>query len=94
MICLASQPSAPLRPAPGSVALSVLIGVTAGLAAGFMGGLVVAALMRQCDVMLSFPPILIVLLIDGIGCLVFPQARELLALAGPIFALTFTEWVR
>jgi len=77
-----------------SVALSVLIGVTAGLAAGFMGGIVDAALMRLCDVMLSFPPILIALLIDGIGRLVFPQARDLLAFAVLIFALTFTEWVR
>ena len=77
-----------------SVGLSVLIGVTAGLVAGFVGGVVGAALMRLCDVMLSFPPILIALLIDGIGRLVFPQARDLLAFAVLIFALTFTEWVR
>jgi peptide/nickel transport system permease protein len=77
-----------------SVGLSVLIGVTAGLAAGFLGGIVDAALMRLCDVMLSFPPILIALLIDGIGRLVFPQARDLLAFAVLIFALTFTDWVR
>jgi peptide/nickel transport system permease protein len=77
-----------------SVGLSVLIGVTAGLLAGFVGGVVDAALMRLCDVMLSFPPILIALLIDGIGRLVFPQARDLLAFAVLIFALTFTEWVR
>ena len=77
-----------------SVGLSVLIGVTAGLVAGFVGGFVDVALMRLCDVMLSFPPILIALLIDGIGRLVFPQARDLLAFAVLIFALTFTEWVR
>ena len=77
-----------------SVALSVLIGVTTGLAAGFLGGIVDAALMRLCDVMLSFPPILIALLIDGIGRLIFPQARDLLAFAVLIFALTFTDWVR
>ena len=77
-----------------SVVLSVLIGVTAGLAAGFIGGVVDAVLMRLCDVMLSFPPILIALLIDGIGRLVFPQARDVLAFAVLIFALTFTDWVR
>ncbi len=77
-----------------SVCLSVLIGVTAGLAAGFLGGIVDAALMRLCDVMLSFPPILIALLIDGIGRLIFPQARDVLAFAVLIFALTFTDWVR
>jgi peptide/nickel transport system permease protein len=77
-----------------SVGLSVLFGVTAGLLAGFVGGVVDAALMRLCDVMLSFPPILIALLIDGIGHLVFPHARDVLAFAVLIFALTFTEWVR
>ena len=77
-----------------SVGLSLLIGVTAGLLAGFVGGVVDAALMRLCDVMLSFPPILIALLIDGVGRAVFPQARDLLAFAVLILALTLTDWVR
>ncbi len=77
-----------------AVALSVLLGVSAGLLAGFAGGLVDAALMRVCDVMLSFPPILIALLIDGIGRAIFPQARDVLAFAVLILALTLTDWVR
>jgi peptide/nickel transport system permease protein len=77
-----------------SVGLSVLIGVTAGLLAGFAGGVIDAVLMRLCDVMLSFPPILIALLIDGVGRAVFPQAHDMLAFAVLIFALTFTDWVR
>ena len=77
-----------------AVALSVLIGVTLGLLAGFAGGLVDAALMRVCDVMLSFPPILIALLIDGVGRALFPQARDVLAFAVLILALTLTDWVR
>jgi peptide/nickel transport system permease protein len=77
-----------------SVGLSVLIGVTVGLIAGYFGGVLDAVLMRLCDVMLSFPPILVALMIDGIGHAVFPQARDLLAFAVLIFALTFTEWVR
>ncbi|MCK9688994.1 ABC transporter permease [Scleromatobacter humisilvae] len=77
-----------------AVALSVLIGVTAGLVAGFAGGIVDAALMRLCDVMLSFPPILIALLIDGVGRAIFPQARDVLAFAVLILALTLTDWVR
>ena len=77
-----------------SVVLSVLIGVSAGLLAGFAGGVVDAALMRVCDVMLSFPPILIALLIDGIGRAIFPQARDVLAFAVLILALTLTDWVR
>jgi peptide/nickel transport system permease protein len=77
-----------------SVGLSVVIGVTAGLLAGFVGGVVDAALMRLCDVMLSFPPILIALLIDGVGRTIFPQARDVLAFAVLILALTLTDWVR
>ena len=77
-----------------AVALSVLIGVAAGLLAGFAGGVVDAALMRLCDVMLSFPPILIALLIDGVGRAIFPQARDVLAFAVLILALTLTDWVR
>jgi peptide/nickel transport system permease protein len=77
-----------------SVGLSVAIGVTVGLLAGFVGGVVDAALMRLCDVMLSFPPILIALLIDGVGRAIFPQARDVLALAVLILALTLTDWVR
>ena len=77
-----------------SVALSVLVGVTTGLVAGFVGGVVDAALMRLCDVMLSFPTILIALLVDGVGRSLFPHARDVLAFAVLIFALSFTDWVR
>ena len=77
-----------------SVALSVLAGVAAGLVAGFAGGVVDALLMRLSDVMLSFPPILIALLIDGVGHVLFPHARDALAFAVLILALSFTDWVR
>jgi peptide/nickel transport system permease protein len=77
-----------------AVVLSMAIGVAAGLLAGFVGGIVDAALMRLCDVMLSFPPILIALLIDGVGRAIFPQARDVLAFAVLILALTLTDWVR
>ena len=77
-----------------AVALSALIGVSAGLVAGFAGGVVDAALMRLCDVMLSFPSILVALLIDGVGRALFPHAPNLLAFAVLIFALTSSDWVR
>jgi len=44
--------------------------------------------------MLSFPPILIALLIDGVGRAMFPHADDMLAFAVLILALTLTEWVR
>lgn len=77
-----------------SVVLSVLIGVAFGLLAGFLGGWIDAFLMRLCDVMLSFPPILIALLIAGVGRALFPNAHETLAFGVLIISITLTGWVQ
>ncbi len=77
-----------------SVVLSVVIGVSFGLAAGFLGGWVDAVLMRLCDVMLSFPPILVALLIAGVGRALFPNAHEALAFGVLIISITLTGWVQ
>ncbi len=77
-----------------SVVLSVVIGVALGLLAGFVGGWVDAALMRLCDVMLSFPAILVALLIAGVGRAVFPNAPDTLALGVLIVSITLTGWVQ
>jgi peptide/nickel transport system permease protein len=52
----------------------MLIGVPFGLLAGFRGGWI-DTLMRLCDVMLSFPPILVALLIAGVAARCFPTPR-------------------
>ena len=77
-----------------SVLSSVLIGMVLGLLAGFLGGWVDAALMRLCDVMLSFPAILVALLIAGVGRAIFPKAPDSLALAVLIVSITLTGWVQ
>ena len=77
-----------------SVALSIVIGVGLGLLSGFLGGKIDAFIMRVCDVMLSFPPILVALLIDGVGRALFPNAHETLAFAVLIIAISLTGWVR
>ncbi|WP_428291133.1 ABC transporter permease [Hydrogenophaga sp.] len=77
-----------------SVLLSVIIGVSFGLLAGFLGGWVDGVLMRLCDVMLSFPPILIALLIAGVGRALFPNAHETLAFGVLIISITLTGWVQ
>ncbi len=77
-----------------SVILSVLVGVTLGLLAGFRGGWVDAALMRLCDVMLSFPAILVALLIAGVGRALFPNANEGLAFGVLILSISLTGWVQ
>jgi peptide/nickel transport system permease protein len=77
-----------------SVVLSVLIGVLLGVIAGFLGGWIDALLMRLCDVMLSFPPILIALLIAGVGRAVFPDAQDTLAFGVLVVSITLTGWVQ
>ena len=77
-----------------SVLLSVAIGVFLGLLAGFLGGWVDAFLMRLCDVMLSFPPILVALLIAGVGRALFPQAQDSLAFGVLVLSITLTGWVQ
>jgi peptide/nickel transport system permease protein len=77
-----------------SVLLSVLIGVALGLVSGFVGGRLDAFIMRLCDVMLSFPAILIALLIDGVGRAMFPNAHETLAFAVLIVAIALSFWVQ
>jgi peptide/nickel transport system permease protein len=76
-----------------SVVLSVLVGVALGLLAGFAGGRIDAFIMRVCDVMLSFPSILIALLIDGVGRALFPNAHEALAFSVLIIAISLSGWV-
>ncbi|MEJ8813910.1 ABC transporter permease [Variovorax ureilyticus] len=77
-----------------SVLLSVLVGVVLGLCAGFFGGWLDAFLMRLCDVMLSFPPILIALLIAGIGRALFPDAHGSLAFGVLIISISLAGWVQ
>ncbi|MBI5254959.1 MAG: ABC transporter permease [Burkholderiales bacterium] len=77
-----------------SVLVSVVVGVGLGLLSGFVGGRVDGFIMRVCDVMLSFPSILIALLIDGAGRAVFPNAHDTLAFTVLIFAISLTGWVQ
>jgi len=77
-----------------SVLLSMLIGVLLGLISGFVGGSIDSLIMRVCDVMLSFPAILIALLISGVGRALFPSADESLAFVVLILAITLTGWVQ
>ncbi len=77
-----------------SVLLSMVIGVGLGLLAGFRGGWIDTFLMRLCDVMLSFPPILVALLIAGVGRALFPNAHDSVAFGVLIVSITLTGWVQ
>lgn len=77
-----------------SVVLSMVVGVGLGLLSGFAGGRIDAFIMRVCDVMLSFPAILIALLIDGVGRAMFPNAHDTLAFGVLIIAIALSGWVQ
>ncbi|NCW81843.1 MAG: ABC transporter permease, partial [Betaproteobacteria bacterium] len=77
-----------------SVLLAMFLGVGLGLLSGFVGGRVDALIMRTCDVMLSFPSILVALLIDGVGRALFPNAHDTLAFAVLILAISMSGWVQ
>jgi peptide/nickel transport system permease protein len=77
-----------------SVALAIVVGVALGLIAGYVGGNVDALIMRVADVQLSFPAILIALLIDGVARAVLPRdAHASVAVAVLILAIAAANWV-
>jgi len=77
-----------------SVLLSVLLGVSAGLVSGYFGGRIDAVMMRIADVQLSFPAILIALLIDGLARAALPkESHDQLAVYVLILAIAASGWV-
>jgi len=78
-----------------SVFFSLLLGVAAGLLAGYYGGRLDALIMRVADVQLSFPAILIALLIDGVARVALPGERhDDLAIPVLVLAIGFAGWVQ
>ena len=56
-----------------SVLFAMVLGIALGLISGYFGGTVDAIIMRIADVQLTFPAILIALLIDGLARAVLPR---------------------
>ncbi len=78
-----------------SVAFSLLLGVSLGLIAGFVGGRTDAIIMRIADIQLSFPAILIALLVFGIvRGFIHPSQHEQWALGVLIVAIGLANWAR
>jgi peptide/nickel transport system permease protein len=78
-----------------SVLLSLVIGVGLGLLSGYVGGRVDAFIMRVCDVMLSFPAILVALLIDGVARAALPrEAHGEVAYVVLVLAIALSGWVQ
>jgi len=78
-----------------SVVLAVVLGVGLGLLAGYVGGKIDAFIMRVADIQLSFPAILIALLIDGVARAALPRdAHSQVALGVLILAIGASNWVQ
>jgi len=76
-----------------SVVLSVIIGVVLGLLSGYLGGRLDALIMRVADVQLSFPAILIALLIDGVARALVPKdMHEVIAFPVLVGAIALAGW--
>lgn len=78
-----------------SVAFAMTLGVCLGLLAAYVGGTVDALIMRIADVMISFPPILVALLINGVARGVLPPEMQHDAVIFVlILAIGLTTWVQ
>ncbi|WP_108663413.1 ABC transporter permease [Acuticoccus kandeliae] len=78
-----------------SVALAAFIGISLGLIAGYAGGIVDAIIMRVADVQLTFPAILIALLIDGTVRALLPDlTREDSAFYVLTLSIGLSFWVQ
>jgi|SRR5579871_2343631 len=77
------------------VALAATIGISLGLIAGYFGGFVDSLIMRIADVQLTFPAILIALLIDGVVKSVLGNHLDPMAtLAVLVVAIGLSFWVQ
>ncbi len=74
--------------------LAMVLGVSLGLLSGYAGGKVDAFIMRVADVQLSFPAILIALLIDGVARVALPrESHDQLAVYVLVLAIAASGWV-
>ena len=76
-----------------SVIFAVVAGIAVGLIAGYAGGVLDAVLMRVSDIQLTFPAILIALLVDGVVTAALPQEmHERLKTQVLIFSIGISFW--
>jgi peptide/nickel transport system permease protein len=76
-----------------SVLLAMMAGVGIGLLSGYVGGRMDAFLMRVADVQLSFPAILIALLVDGVARAAMPrETHDVLAFPVLVGAIALAGW--
>lgn len=78
-----------------SVAFAMTLGIALGLLSGYAGGKVDAFIMRVADIQLSFPAILIALLIDGLARGFLPrELHDKAAFYVLVMAIGLANWVQ
>lgn len=78
-----------------AVLFALVLGVTLGLLAGYMGGWTETIIMRIADVQLTFPSILVAMLIFGIAKGFTPvEYRDQMAIWVLIIAIGLSDWVQ
>ena len=78
-----------------SVIFAMVIGIVLGLISGYVGGRTDAFIMRIADIQLSFPAILIALLIDGVARGIVPKELHAdISIYVLIFAIGVSGWVQ
>ena len=78
-----------------AVLLAMIIGITLGLIAGYVGGWIETIIMRIADVQLTFPSILVAMLIFGVAKGFTPiEYRNQMAIWVLIIAIGLSDWVQ
>ncbi|MEM7528066.1 MAG: ABC transporter permease [Pseudomonadota bacterium] len=78
-----------------AVLLAMVIGIVLGLLAGYLGGWLETIIMRLADVQLTFPSILVAMLIFGVAQgLVPPDQRDEMAIWVLIVSIGLSDWVQ
>lgn len=78
-----------------AVIFAMTLGITLGLASGYLGGMVDTVIMRIADVQLTFPAILIALLIGGIvRGVMTPADFEAVAVYVLVVSIGLSQWVQ
>ena len=78
-----------------AVAFAMVLGITLGLVAGYVGGWTETIIMRIADVQLTFPSILVAMLITGVAKGFTPvEYRDSMAIIVLIVAIGLSDWVQ
>ncbi|QUJ76808.1 ABC transporter permease [Sulfitobacter albidus] len=78
-----------------AVLFAVVLGIILGLLAGYFGGWTETIIMRAADVQLTFPSILVAMLIFGIAKGITPvEHRDQMAIWVLILAIGLSDWVQ